>query len=179
MQTDVFLKSTADQMHKLIFKVERLVGMADEETINKMPTPDAWSIGQILDHLNKGLDYYLPGMRSGMAGKPKGAAQAEVKHSWFGRMIVKGIGPGGHAPVLRQLLPGNGPYKKDIVSTWTRRHEEIIHLTEQARGIDLSAVNIRNPFFKFVQMNLADFFAILIAHAEGHIAQIEERMNIK
>src|SRR4029078_713457 len=110
MQSDVFLKSTAHEMRQLVGRVERCVGTADDETINSKPTPDAWSIGQILDHLNKGLDYYLPGMRDGMAGNAKGGAQAAVKHTWFGRMIVKGIGPGGHAPILRQLIPGNGPF---------------------------------------------------------------------
>jgi hypothetical protein len=50
-------------------------------------------------------------------------------------------------------------------------------LMERAEGKELSGTGVRNPFFGFIRMNLADCFEIVTVHTEGHVGQIEERVG--
>jgi hypothetical protein len=173
MTCDAFLAATSEKLDTLIGRVETAVAKVDDSGLNWKPSAEAWSIGQIIDHVLIGMEYYVPGVEASVKDGKKSAGNANVKHSWFGGMIIKGIGPGGKAPILKQLIPGPGPYPKELAQKWTERHRHLIDLAHRAEGMDLSSIKIRNPFFKLFRMNLADFFAILADHSEGHVLQIE------
>jgi len=130
-------------------------------------------MAQIFEHMLMAINSYIPEIKGVLVSTVRSPADPDVTHTWFGKIIIRGAGPSGKAPVPKSLVPGTGPYREDIVDRWITRHQEVIALAKQARGIDLSDVPMRNPFMPIFKMNLADFFEILAAHTERHVGQIE------
>jgi hypothetical protein len=119
--------------------------------------------------------YYFPAMRSAMSGAPRASGETKVRHSLIGKLIRRMAGPGGNAPAPRMLFPGDVTYSAEMLEKWLGQQEELIALLEQAQGLDISHIPVRNPFFSLIRMNLADSFEIMTAHTERHVGQMEER----
>lgn len=173
MTNSLFLQSIVDRLEDSIERVQALSGVFDESSLNWRPDPKHWSCAQIFQHMLVASESYVPEIEKALSGKARSAADPEVVHSWFGRIVIRAAGPSGNTPVPKKLTPRPGPYRADIVEHWVSRHQEIISLARRAQGIDVSDIPMRNPFVAFVRMNLADFFEVLTAHAERHVAQIE------
>lgn len=158
-------------------QVEQVQGLSKELTdpkLNWRPDEKRWSSGQIFEHMILAAAPYADLMKHAIASARRSSADAEVFHTWFGRVIIRGAGPSGNVPVPKPLIPGSGPYKSEIIDRWIALHQELIQLAHEARGIDLSAIPMRSPFIKLFKMNLADFFEVLAGHAERHVGQIEK-----
>lgn len=88
---------------------------------------------------------------------------------------MRASGPGGNAPAPKALYPGPGPYEFEVVDRWEANHRELIEIARLAVGKNISRTGMRNPFFHWIRMNLADAFEIIEQHGERHLGQVEER----
>ena len=158
-------------VNRLLLAVEGL----DEETLNRSSVSGVWSPAQVVEHMVLAHPPYLKTITDALPRAIADRGDSPVSHSFFGRLILKGVGPGGKAPVPKALRARETRVPLSIVDEWRAQHSQLLGLIEQAAGKDLAHTPVRNPFFGFIRMNLADCFEILTSHTEGHIAQIEER----
>lgn len=145
-----------------------------EAVLNRRPDSKTWSPAQVLEHLVISNRPYLQTIRDGLSRAA--VEDSEIRNTFFGRMIVKGAGPGGKAPVIKKLMPRDSPILLEIIQEWKAQQSQFHSLVEVASDRDISGTSVRNPFFPLIRMNLADCFDILTAHTEGHVMQIEERI---
>jgi hypothetical protein len=174
MTSSLFLESIVERIEDQVEQIQAISKELGEHQINWKPNAKRWTMAQIFEHMLMATNMYVPEIKAALISTHRSPADPEASPSWFGRIIAKGAGPSGNAPVPKQLVPGSGLYRRDIVDRWIARHQEIIALARQARGIDLTVVPMRNPFFPIFKMNRVDFFEILAAHTERHVGQIEE-----
>jgi hypothetical protein len=156
-------------------RMDKVLEGVDVERLNRVPDSKTWSPAQVVDHMVIANAPYLKAMPEALTRAPKG--DSEVRHSFFGRVIVKGAGPGGNAPVIKKLRPRETRIPIEIVEEWRGQQEQIISLIESAQGKDISRTPVPNPFFPIFRMNLADCFEILTVHTERHLLQIEQRLR--
>ena len=142
------------------------------DQLNWCPGPSKWSMAQIFEHMMLANAGYLPTIRNAIDSSAKDQ-QRQVKHTFFGKLIIRGAGPQGNAPAPKQLVPGPGPYTPDIIDRWAAQSQAVLDMAREARAIDLCDQRVPNPFFSFLKMNLADCFMIIAEHTERHVQQIE------
>jgi hypothetical protein len=167
------LESVISRLEDLVQRVQILSQGIGERELNAKPIPKRWSIGQTFEHMILGAQDYVANVRTALANTRREGVEREVSHTWFGRIIIRGAGPTGNAPVPKPLIPEDGPYRKDVVDRWLALHQEIIELAKKSHGYDLSGIPMRSPIIKLFKMNIADVFEILAGHAERHVSQIE------
>jgi hypothetical protein len=173
MTSGAFLESIVDRMEDLVERVQVLSHDVDDRSLNLKPDSKRLSMGQIFEHMILGAQEYVANTRSALQSSTREGVEREFNHTWFGKFIIKAAGPKGSAPMPKALVPGPGPFRKEIIDRWVALHQEIIDLAKRSRGYDLSSIPMRSPIIKLFSMNLADVFEILTAHAERHVGQIE------
>jgi hypothetical protein len=172
MVCSTFLEDIAARTEKLIGRAHAATVGLSEEALNGKPGPKEWSIAQIFEHVRIANEAYLPAMQRA-AEQANFGRDVEVRHTLFGSLLIKASGPSGNAPAPKRLIPGEGPFERDVVERFAIDHGQVIELAQRCEGVDLTRVKVRNPFLPVIGMNLADCFEIVVGHGERHIAQIE------
>lgn len=174
MKTGEFLDSIASRVEASMQRMETLRPRLAEK-LNVQPDRKSWSPGQIVRHMNMSVEEYLPRLRVPLASAPKSSAESEVHHTWIGKQIIKGAGPDGNVPAPGKLQPPSETYTESVIEEWFKLHRELIDLAKKSKDVDLNQVPFKNPIIKIIRMNAADAFAVLAAHAERHVGQLESR----
>jgi len=161
------------QNRELLERGKAAAAKLDDENWNLAP-PGGWSPAQIFEHLILSNQDHLAIISSRLSSAPKGG-EAQVRHTLFGKVILKSAGPEGKGPVPKPFVPKPGPYTREVFSRWEAQQEQIILLHDKVRDVDLPALRYPVPLMKLFKMSFCDIFAIFAAHTERHIRQIEER----
>ncbi len=119
---------------------------------------------------------YLQTIQGGLAGAGRCTGDPPIRHSFFGRLLIKAAGPRGNAPAPKILHPRPVPTWLEVLAEWQQQQTQLLSLLDQAAGVDLSSAPVRNPFVRVIRMNLADCLEIMTAHTERHVRQVEERV---
>lgn len=146
----------------------------DDETINRVPPGNLWTVGQVFDHMIIANTPYLAVLEEKIASSPKNGP-GEVTHTWLGKFLMNVGGPNGNAPAPKAMIPGDPPTSRDRIDLWFAQMDLFLQFIKQSKGLDLSRVKAKNPYVKLFGMNLADFFGVTSQHTERHIRQIEDR----
>jgi hypothetical protein len=155
----------------------RLTIHLDVATLNANPTAATWSPAQVIEHLVLSTSPYLQSIETALLKAERTPGDPPVRYTLFGSVICKAAGPEGNAPAPKALHPRSTTIPITILEEWCRQQEQMLALLNRAAGIDLSRVRVKNPFVRIIPMNLADCFAILTAHTERHVGQIEVRLQ--
>jgi hypothetical protein len=173
MRSDDFLDSFRDRLEDTIRRGQELGRGLSEGALNARPSGVAWSIGQVYDHMMVANDLYFRRAQQALPEAPKGG-HAEATHTWVGKMILGGM-DNPNVPAPKKMLPSVGPFDADVIERWAEQHRQILLFADRAQGCDLGAPLIRNPILPLVRMSFADWFEIVLAHADRHLGQIEAR----
>jgi hypothetical protein len=173
MICSTFLEETIGRLEDLVRRARLHRAALTNNQLNWSPGRDLWSIGQIYEHLRLANVKYVPAMEQAVDQSRFGREDAEVKHTVFGKMVAKAAGPGTNVPAHPAMIPRPGPFESSVIDAFVHEHQALIALAKKASGADLR-YPVRNPYMKLMKMNLADCFAIVTAHAERHLGQIEE-----
>jgi hypothetical protein len=176
MTSAELLTSVIDRLDSLEARTRAAFDKLDDDAANKPVPPSNWSPYQILDHLMKSDVPYLPLLRDAIANAPDGDSVA-VRHSFFGKFIIKGAGPSGNAPAPRPLIPDPGPHSRAVLDNYLVHARELRSIFVSAKGKDLNLPRFNNPFVRIFKMSVADLAEIAAVHTERHIGQIEAALT--
>lgn len=163
------------QNRELLERGKAAAAKLDDQEWNQAP-PKGWSPAQIFEHLLLTNQAYVDLIAEKLKTAPKGG-DTPIRHTWFGKIILKSAGPEGNGPVPKPFIPHAGPYTRDVLDRWIAQQQAIIDLHEKAKGVDLTAVRYPVPIMKIFRLSMCDSFAIFASHTERHIRQIEERVK--
>jgi hypothetical protein len=161
-------------------QIERLIRITrdlKDEAMSQRPDPHTWSPIQIVEHIVLAHRPYLQTIQNGLEGARRGTGDPPVRHSFFGRLLIKAVGPDSNVPAPRWLHPKPGLVWQEVLAEWQGQQAQLLSLLDQAAGVDLSGVPVRNPFIRVIRQNLADCLEIVTAHNERHVGQVEERLH--
>jgi hypothetical protein len=133
-------------------------------------------VGQVIDHLAIGNTKYLAALQNALSKAASGDDGA--KQTIAGKWIVAAL-KSRKAPMPRVLAPRSEDVGLDLLELWHRQQTDMDALAEQYQGKQISRTGVRNPIIRLLRMNVTDCFAILLAHNEYHLPQIEERAQSK
>ena len=171
------IQSCEEQNRDLLARAEKAQASLSCLEWNVAPA-GGWSPAQIFEHMTLANAPYIEVLERVLPNAPIGD-ESPVRNTLFGKMIYKVSGPTTNAPAPKNLHPSTKKHTREIYGLWKKQQERILELHEMAKGKNLAAVKVPNPFLKLFKMTLCDFFAILATHTERHVGQIEERARAR
>lgn len=143
------------------------------------PEPDAWSIGECLEHLVLTGEAYLEVLDESIAeGRRRGlVAERPYRTGLVGRWLAALLEPpprfGVPAPGRirpRRPGPGGGPDASPLPRFEALRGR-LGERLEAADGLDLRRIRVTSPFFWWLRFDLGSAFRIVAAHERRHLWQ--------
>ena len=184
MAQAVELKNVQQQLLAVKEKAYSLVADVSQEQLWLRPSPESWSIGECLAHLNVTGQLYLERMEPAVT-----AGWAEDKVStgpfrygllfrlflWFEepppRKKLIPFKLGNAAPEL--FAPPSEP-NENVAREFGALQDELCALTEKADGLDLAGIKITSPAAERFRMSLLGAFGGTLAHERRHLWQAEQ-----
>lgn len=151
-------------------------GLSDEQFAWR-PAPEAWSVGECLDHLNVTARMYLPVMDEGIAEAIRRGLYAggPYTYNWIGRLCVYLTAPPARVRVKtpRQFLPAPRRPRHDVLAAFRAYQVQYIDRLRQANGLDLARARVCSPVARWLRIPLGSGFAMMVAHERRHVAQAQ------
>jgi hypothetical protein len=144
--------------------------------LNWKAGPDAWSVGQCLEHLCLSNEVYVEPMAEALNGSPAGRV-AEITPGWFGRWFFrKYIEPTtqkkrGHAP--RRAVPVADHLDSSILDRFIASNAKIRNVITRAETYDVNRVRFKNPFVPLIRFSVGTGLQIIARHNHRHLLQAE------
>ncbi len=162
--------------HHLEREESRLSSL-DEASLTIRPSTGWWSVGQIAEHLVVTHALYFDEMEAAIAKSPKRpSSDAEHKPTFFGKFLLKNVGPDANSPAPRIFWPSEQP-PSDIMAKLKADHERLMDMINRSGELDLNAVKMPSPVSKMIKINLGDALLMHALHGERHIQQMLELLG--
>ena len=153
-----------------------LVKDLTDSQLNWKPRPDAWSIGQCLEHLCLSNEVYAPAMLEALGDQATGPVD-EIRPGWFGRWFIRRyIEPSTQstrARAPRKVTPVVRQIDALILDRFARSNVAIRGVMARAHGHDVNRVRFRNPFVPLIRFTVGTGLQIIARHNHRHLLQAE------
>lgn len=157
-------------------------GTLTNDELNRKPTPESWSIAQIIEHLIITNKSYYPIIESAQNGILKLPLVARIDFivNFFGKLILKSVKPGSKKKIKTFPIwqPAHSSIPEGILQRFEKEQSELKDFIYASKDLlDLRAV-IHSPANKNIVYRLETAFDIIIAHEKRHFLQAKEEMQM-
>ena len=156
-------------------RAERLAKALTREQLNRRARPDAWSIGQCLEHLYATNQVYLPAISASLEGRRLARVQ-EIVPGWFGRWFIRNyIEPSSdtrRAKAPQKIAPGK-QVEPSVLELFLRSNQATRELVCRAGEYDVNRVRFKNPFIPILRFTVGTGLEIVSKHQSRHLLQAE------
>jgi DinB superfamily len=156
-------------------RAQALLSGLSPEQLNWRPRPEAWSLGQCLEHLCITNEQYVPAISASLAGKAESRAQA-ITPGWFGRWFIKSfIEPSPQtrrAAAPKKIVPG-AEVEASVLDRFLRINQATRELIRRAANYDVNRIRFKNPFLPLLRFTVGTGLEIIPGHERRHLLQAE------
>lgn len=168
------LKDLKDKTRELITIAENNFSNLTTEALNKRPAPDAWSIAECLEHLNRYAEYYHVTMNQKMEAashlaKPK--FRSGIIGNYFTNVMQVKNGKLTKMSSPQDKNPIHSEIPEGIVDRFLDHQKELLRLLDKAQSANLAKVRIPITIFPWLKLKLGDTFRFSVNHNERHVLQ--------
>jgi hypothetical protein len=164
------------QVAAITAEADAVLAGLTEAQVNWRPSPERWSIGDCISHLNVGIRVVLPALdRAIETARDRGwTGQGPFRYGWFANWMARSQEP----PVRRRIRTW------PIIQPVTERHDaarlqaefhavrsELRERLTRAAGLDWRRAKVQSPVSRFVRMPFGAYLAFLLAHDRRHLWQ--------
>jgi hypothetical protein len=143
--------------------------------MRERPLPEAWSPVEILDHLRRTVEQYLPAIDASLARAEKTASPpGEPNYGWVWRLFLRTLEP----PIKHRFrapkafAPGENPAVDSTLAGFLAAHDALIERIHRAADYDLERVKVTSPANALLKPPLGCALLILAAHGRRHFTQL-------
>jgi len=161
--------------------VRATFGHLSVEQLNWKPNPEAWSVGQCLDHLMTSNRPYVRIIDETLSGtrRTRALERLPILPKVFGNLLVNALDPKTvrklKAPAKFQPASSNVP--GTIVSGFIDLQNELVAKIEAAARLNPERIIITSPALSVITYSLFDAFRVIVNHERRHFAQAERVMH--
>jgi len=146
------------------------------DQLNWKPSPNAWSIGQCLEHLCLSNEVYVEPIADSLGAHATGPVD-EITPGWFGRWFIRTYiepttqqkrarAPSKIAPIAKHIEPS-------ILDRFIASNAAVRALVMRARGHDVNRLRFRNPFVPLIRFTVGTGLQVIARHNHRHLLQAE------
>lgn len=147
----------------------------------KRPTPDAWNVLEVFEHLNLSSGVYVRGLedvftRKAASHRPNNEFVPGLLGGWFTTGLEPK--PGGAIKWRMRTMKMFDPARNegatlDSITRFIDLCSRLLVLLEKARTTDLNKLRVISSLGPIVRFKAGDAFRFPIAHQRRHFLQIE------
>jgi hypothetical protein len=164
-----------ERLEKISAVVTKEFASLNNTQLNWKPSPDGWSIGQVLDHLVVSNSRYFPALDQALSGKyaPTFWEKFNPLTGYTGRNMINTLGATVIKKYSAPLLfrPLNGMITADIIGKFQLMQGELISLCSRNAVGGYDDRKITSPVAKLITLTVRDTLSLLTAHEERHLNQ--------
>ncbi len=145
------------------------------EQLNWRPRPEAWSIGQCLQHLYVANGVYLPALSAALEGRSFARVEEIVPGwlaGWFIRQYIEPSAKSRRARAPRKIEPGKH-VEASILESFLRSNRAAQELVRRANDYDVNRIRFKNPFIPVLRFTVGAGLEIVSKHQSRHLLQAE------
>ena len=144
------------------------------EQLNWKPQPDAWSVGQCLEHLCISGEVYVQPIAAALKNQPPSPVDT-VTPGWFSAWFIRNyIAPSTKkAKAPKKIAPVLSTVDPSILDRFLAMNRDVRALIERAAPYDVNRIRFVNPFVSFIRFTVGTGFEIISKHEMRHLLQAE------
>lgn len=144
------------------------------ERLERPRSDGGWSAAQVLEHLVMTSESYLAVMRQRVetGTYTPGRADPVWRPRFGGALLVRSIQNPRKLPAPAAFRPGPEA-RPHVVDAFIEEMRELDALLARAQRLPWNQIRFGSPVLPLLRLNFGDGCAILIAHAERHLGQID------
>lgn len=169
------LRKYHDQVEEIKRDAEDLVAGLSEAQFNWRPSPEKWSIGECLEHLNVTARLYWPIIAQAVNDARVNGwfSNGPYKRTLLGGIMIRSAEPPARmkfkAP--RRFRPPADIPMNQVLSQFMSSQDRLLGLIRDANGVDLGRPRIQSPVSKLIKLTLGQSFGLMTAHERRHLWQ--------
>lgn len=148
--------------------------------LNWKPSSTAWSISEVLAHLNAYTHYYNASISERLSTTRHTTPSEEFVHSPLGKSAWKSMKLGKEHNIKRRFKspkefdPTFHPelIQENVVNDYIELQKEFITIAEKAENYNLKKVKTSISISKIIKLRLGDVLLFIAYHNERHIHQL-------
>lgn len=156
-------------------RAERAAKGLSPEQLNWRSRPDAWSVGQCLEHLRITNEVYLPAISIALEGRQRSAVReitlGRFSH-WFIRNYVAPNPGGARARAFKKIEPAKQVDPASL-EAFLRGNQIVRELVARASAYDVNRIRFKNPFIPILRFTVGTGLEIVTQHQSRHLLQSE------
>lgn len=157
-------------------RAEALVSGVTIAQLNWKPRPDAWSIGQCLEHLCISNEVYVEPIVAALGSRSDGPVD-EITPGWFGRWFLRTyIDPATQkkrARAPKRIVPVASRVEAAILHRFIASNARAREVIARAEAHDVNRVRFVNPFVPVIRFTVGTGLELLTRHNHRHLLQAE------
>ena len=173
------LEELRAQFEALSADATAMVAPLSDAQFTWSPSPDVWSVGQCIEHLNVTARAYLPALDEGIASAIRSGiyGTGPFTYNVLGRLMVRSMEPPPFwrfkAPVIfaPPATPQAQRTRAEIMAGFRGYQVQYIDRLRQANGVDLAKAKVVSPANRLHHISRGSGFALQIAHERRHLWQ--------
>jgi hypothetical protein len=182
MNRDVELIATLQEYYRQVEEIKLdamdLARGLSETQFNWRPSPEKWSIGECLEHLNVTARLFWPTIAEAVNGARVNGwfSKGPYKRTWLGAIAIRTMEP----PAKRRFKaprrfrpPANLPMNQ-VLSQFMAFQDRLLDLLRDANGVDLGRPRLQAPGSKMIKLTLGQSFGLMTAHERRHLWQARQ-----
>ena len=145
---------------------------------NRRPSPESWSPGECVVHLNLTAIAMVPLIQQGLddARGSGRAAGDRYRRDFVGWLLWKSISVPGRfkSKTIPAFVPTSDRPAEEVMAEFDRLQAQQIALTRASDGLPIDRVKMASPFNAKVRYNIFSVLSILPRHQHRHLWQAEQ-----
>ena len=165
------------KLEEISSTIQAEFGTLNLSQLNWKANPNAWSIGQCIDHIIVSNEQYFPAFEKVITGKYKMTfwEKNNPLTSYTGNQMIKTLGPvvvkKFQSPKL--FLPSQSSIKQSIIDSFIEHQNKLIKYFTLLSDSKFEKTVITSPVAALLTLKLKDAMTILTVHEERHLDQMK------
>lgn len=156
----------------------RTFTLLDEAALNFRPAPQAWSILECLEHLNRYGDFYLVEIERCLLQAKQTPNPPPYQSGWMGNYFAHMMQVKEGKMTKMKTLPDKNPLHEvlsvTVLDKFLKQQESLVKLLHMAKEVDLNRNRTAISITRFITFRLGDTFRFFINHIERHVWQASQ-----
>jgi hypothetical protein len=179
MEKKDLLDTLKQQVNDNIKQAQALL-MRETDVLSQSPASGAWSVLQIVEHLNTYNNYYVPKIEA-LIVKGVYSSSITYKPGMLGNYFVKMMQPVNGAvtkkyKAAKQHLP-KSITDKTVIEIYIKGQQQLSDLIDRSIAADLIKNKVPISISPLIKLRLGDVYRFLIAHQQRHFVQIDATLK--
>jgi DinB superfamily len=176
INSNTLLQNLQDDVRQIIFNANQLQ-QYPKEILTKQPEPNAWSVAQVLEHLNMYSRYYMEAIEKQLHRNQTIASNSFVP-GWLGNYFANLMKPTKENKIAKKMkapknaIPSLQPNANDMLGEYINHQHHLLNLLTIAKSANLNGNRIPTSLSKLIKLKLGDTFRFFVAHEQRHFLQI-------